>query len=144
MWDIGQEDVRENRRKVTKEVIKEVNHGRELNSFPRKRRQRRTSVTGAPETNHDFSVSLRGTVRCLTGFADVVKNVVRCWKAKKLRLERNRVCGEFETMPISCLGKEIVDTGCPKMMMGSDTFRQYLNLLSSKERVSTRDSTRKE
>ena len=36
----------------------------------------------------------------------------------------------------SCLGKGIVDTGCAKMMMGSDTFQQYLSLLSSKERAS--------
>ena len=36
----------------------------------------------------------------------------------------------------SCLGKGIVDTGCAKMMMGSDTFRQYVNLLSSKARAS--------
>ena len=57
-------------------------------------------------------------------------------KAKKLRLERNRVCGESETMLNSCLGKGIVDNGCAKMMIGSDTFRQYLNLLSSKERTS--------
>ena len=36
----------------------------------------------------------------------------------------------------SCLGKGIVDTGCAKMMMGSDTFQQYLGLLNSKERAS--------
>ena len=57
-------------------------------------------------------------------------------KARKLRLERNRVCGEYETMLNSCPGEGIVDTGCAKMMMGSDTFRQYLNILSSKERAS--------
>ena len=33
-------------------------------------------------------------------------------------------------------GKGIIDTGCAKMMMGSDTFKQYLDLLSSKERAS--------
>ena len=55
-------------------------------------------------------------------------------KARQLKLERNRVCGEFETMLNSCPVKGIVDTGCAKMMTGSDTFRQYLNLLSSKER----------
>ena len=57
-------------------------------------------------------------------------------KAKRLRLERNQVCGEFETMLNSCPGKGIVGTGCAKMMMGSDTFQQYLSLLSSKERAS--------
>ena len=36
----------------------------------------------------------------------------------------------------SCPGKGIVDTGCAKMMMGSDAFQQYLSLLSSKERAS--------
>ena len=46
----------------------------------RKRGERRTSVTGAPEKKHDSTVSLRGTVCCLTGFADVVNNVLRCWK----------------------------------------------------------------
>ena len=42
-------------------------------------------------------------------------------------------------------GKGIFDTGCAKMMMGSDTFRQYLNLVSSKERASierVREKTR--
>ena len=33
-------------------------------------------------------------------------------------------------------GKGIIDTGCAKMMMGSDTFKQYLDLLSSKESAS--------
>ena len=80
MWDIGRENVRKNRRKVTKEVGKDVNPGRKMNSFPRKRRERRTSVTGAPEMNHDPIVSLRGTVRCWTGFADIVSNNIHCWK----------------------------------------------------------------
>ena len=57
-------------------------------------------------------------------------------KARKLRLERNRFCGEFETMLNSCPGRRVVDTGRAKMMMGSDTLRQYLNLLGSKERAS--------
>ena len=58
-------------------------------------------------------------------------------KARKLRLERNRVCGEFETMLNSYPAKGIVGTGCAKMMMGnSDTFRQYLNLLKPKKRAS--------
>ena len=57
-------------------------------------------------------------------------------KARKLRMERNRVCGEFETMLDTCPGKGILDTGCAKMMMGSDTFRLYLNLLSPRERAS--------
>ena len=56
-------------------------------------------------------------------------------KAERLRLERNQVCGEFEKMLNSCPGQGIVDTGCSKMMMGSDTFQQYLSLLSSKERA---------
>ena len=140
LWSCGtlgkRVSVRKNRRRVTKEVGKEVNPGRKMRSFHRKRGERRTSVTGAPEPNHDSSVSLRGTVRFLTG-SDVVNNVVRCWKKPwKLRLERNRVFCELETMQNSCPGKGIVDTGCAKMMMGSDTFRQYLNLPSSKERAS--------
>ena len=57
-------------------------------------------------------------------------------KARKLRLERNQIYGEFETMLNSCPGTGLVDTGCAKMMMESDTFRQYPNLLSSKERPS--------
>ena len=36
----------------------------------------------------------------------------------------------------SCPGRGLVDTGCAKMMMGSETCRQYLKLLSSKERAS--------
>ena len=58
-------------------------------------------------------------------------------KAQKLRMERNQVCGELETMLNSCPGKGIVDPGCAKMMMGSDTFQQYLGLLNPKARAST-------
>ena len=36
-------------------------------------------------------------------------------------------------------GKGIIDTGCAKMMMGSDTFKQYLHLLTSKERASVEE-----
>ena len=137
MWDIGQENVRKNRRKVTKEVGKEVNPGRKMNSFPRKRGNRRTSVTGAPGNEPRFQYfferhgSLFDRIRR--------RREQRCSlldKAWKLRLERNRVCGKFETMLNSSPGERIVDTGCAKMIMGSDTFRQYLNLLSSKERAS--------
>ena len=44
--------------------------------------------------------------------------------------------GEHEAMLNSSPGKRIIDTGCAKMMMGSDTFKQYLDLLSSKKRAS--------
>ena len=57
-------------------------------------------------------------------------------KAKKQRMDRERVIGEYEAMLNSSPGKGIIDTGCVKMMMGSDTFKQYLDLLSSKERAS--------
>ena len=46
------------------------------------------------------------------------------------------MCGEFETMLNSCPGKGVVDTACAKMMMGSETFQQYLGLLKSEERAS--------
>ena len=51
-------------------------------------------------------------------------------------MERERAIGEYEAMLNSSPGKGIIDTGCAKMMMGSDTFKQYLDLLSSKERAS--------
>ena len=105
------------------------NHpGRKMNIFQKKTR-RRTSVTGALETNDDSSVSFRvNTAPCLTGFADREQRCSLLEKARKLRLERIRVCGEFETMLNSCPGKGIVGTGCAKMMLGSDTFQQHLNL----------------
>ena len=56
-------------------------------------------------------------------------------KPKKLGLERNQVCGEFETLLNSCPEKGIVDTCCAKMM-GSDAFQRYLGVLHSKERAS--------
>ena len=62
-------EVRKNRRKVTKEVGKEVNPGRKMNSFQRKRGERRTSVTGAPETND--------TVLRKPGFVFVPPSVVK-------------------------------------------------------------------
>ena len=94
-------------------------------------------MTGALETNHVASVFFekhnslldRGCKRC-------EQPCSKLEKARKLRLERNRVCGEFETMLNSCPGKRVVDTRRAKMMMGSDALRQYLNLLSSKERAS--------
>ena len=54
-------------------------------------------------------------------------------KAKKQRMQRNRVTDEYEAMLNSSPGKGIIDTGCAKMMMGSDTFKQYLDLLSSEK-----------
>ena len=57
-------------------------------------------------------------------------------KAKKQKIERERAIGEYEAMLNSSPGKGIIDPGCAKMMMGSDTFKQYLDLLTSKERAS--------
>ena len=57
-------------------------------------------------------------------------------KAKKQKMERERAIGEYEAMLNSSLEKGITDTGCAKMMMGSHTFKQYLDLLTSKERAS--------
>ena len=51
-------------------------------------------------------------------------------------MEGNRVVAEYEAMLNSSPGQGIIDTGCAKMMMGSDTFKQYLGLMSSKERAS--------
>ena len=56
--------------------------------------------------------------------------------AKKQRMERERAIGEHEAMLNSSLGKGIIDTGCAKLMTGSDTFKQHLDLLSSKEHAS--------
>ena len=44
--------------------------------------------------------------------------------------------GEYEAMLNSSPGKGIIDTGCAKMMIGSDTFERCLDLLTSKERAS--------
>ena len=125
LWDIGQDNVRKNRRMVTKEVGKEVNPGRKMNSFPRKRGERQPRFQCFFERHASLFVRIRRRRR-----RDQRCSLLE--KARKLRRERNRVCGEFETMLNSCPSKGIVDTGCAKMMMGSDTFRQYLNLLSSK------------
>ena len=57
-------------------------------------------------------------------------------KAKKQKIERERAIGEYEATLNSSSGKGVIDTGCAKMMMGSDTFTQYLDLLTSKERAS--------
>ena len=57
-------------------------------------------------------------------------------RAKKQRMERERASGECEAMLNSSPGKGIIETGCAKMMMGSDTFWQNLVLLSSKKRAS--------
>ena len=59
-------------------------------------------------------------------------------KAKKQKIERERAIGEYEAMLNSSPGKGVIDTGCAKMvmMMGSDAFKQYLDLLTSNERES--------
>ena len=69
MWDVGQENVRKNRRMVTKEVGKEVNLGRKNERFPRKRGERQPRFQCFFERHAS-----------LLGFADFVNNVVRCWK----------------------------------------------------------------
>ena len=69
MWDIEQENVHKNRRKDTKEVGKEVNPGRKMNSLPRKRGERQPRFQCFFERHAS-----------LLGFADVVNNVDRCWK----------------------------------------------------------------
>ena len=106
--------------------------------MPRTQRERRISATGAlgfvPRFQCFFE-SRHGSM------LDRIRRrrEQRCSlmeQATRLRLERNQVCGEFEKMLSSCLGKGVVDTLCAKMMMGSDTFQQYLSLLSSKERAS--------
>ena len=51
-------------------------------------------------------------------------------------MERERASGEYEAMLNSSPGRGIIDTGCAKMMIGSDTFKQYLDLLTSKKRAS--------
>ena len=99
-----------------------------MSIFPRQLRERLISVTGAHSMNRVFCVSSRAsTALCWTSLLE---------KAKKQRIERERAIGEFEAMLNSSRGKGIIDTGCAKMMMGSDTFKQYLDLLTSKERAS--------
>ena len=101
-----------------------------MNNFPRKRGREAYFCDWSPGNEsrcqcffekHNSSLD-RGCRRC-------EQPCSKLEKARKLRLERNRVCGEFETMLNSCPGEGVVDTGCAKMMM-------YLNLLSSKERAS--------
>ena len=99
--------------------------------------ERRASATVAPETTHGFSVSLKDTVRCWTGFADIVSNVVRCWK-KQGSLGWSATESAVSSRPLnSCPGKGIIDAGCAEMMMGPDTFQRSLNLLRSEERAYT-------
>ena len=88
--------------------------------------------------NRVFFVSSReSTALWWTGFANAENSVVHCWrKAKKQKIERERAIGKYEAMLNSSPGKGTIDTGCAKMMMGSDTFKQYLDLLTSKERAS--------
>ena len=85
-----------------------------------------------------FCVSSRvSTPLCWTRFANAENSVVSLLeKAKKQKIERERAIGEYEAMLNSSPGKGIIDTGCAKMMMGSDTFKQYLDLLTSRGRAS--------
>ena len=73
--------------------------------------------------NHVFCASLRvSTAPCWKGIRK--RREQRCSlqeKAKKQRMERERASGEYEAMLNSSPGKGIIDTGCAKMMMGSDT-----------------------
>ena len=83
------------------------------------KRERRISGSGVLETSHVFSLSSRSR-HGWKGFADAMNNVVPCWRRqKKLRMERNQFCGEFETMLNSCPGKGIVGTGCAKSKRSS-------------------------
>ena len=104
------------RRRKRKSTLEENKH------FCQEGGERRISATGVLGTSHVFSVSsMLERIRR--------RREQRCSlleKARKLRMERNQVCGEFETMLNSCLEKGIVDTGCVKMVIGSDTFNSIL------------------
>ena len=65
-------------------------------------------------------------------------------KARKLRIGRDRVNGECEVVLNSSPGKGIGDTGCAKMMMASDTFKQYLCLFEPEGTGIHREGAREE
>ena len=137
MWDIRLENVHKNRHKVTKEAEGETNFGRKTSTLSRRQRDAYFcdwSLGDEPrfqcffESRHDSMlerIRRRREQRC---------SLLN--KAKKLRLQRNQVCGQFEALLNSCPWKGDVDIGCAQMLMGSATFRQYLGILNSKERAS--------
>ena len=139
MWTcgtLGERISAKNRRKVTKEVRKEANSGTN-EQFPKE--------TGREAYFCDWRFGNEPRIQCFfERHGSLLDRICRhreqrcslLEKARKMSLERNRVCGEFETMLNSCPGKGVVDTGCAKMMMRSDTFRQYLKLRRSKARAS--------
>ena len=99
MRDVGQENVRKSRRKVTKEVEEEINPGRKLNIFSRKTVRETYFCDWNPGNEPRFQCffarhgSLFDRIRR--------RREQRCSlleKAKELRLERNRICGELNLL----------------------------------------------
>ena len=130
------ENVHRNACRATKEVDEVPTQRRKKSIFQRKLREKLISVTGTHSMNPVFCVSSRvSTALCWTGFANAENSVVHCWRKRRNRkLSVNVPLVSMKQMLNSSPGKGITDTGCAKMMMGSDTFKQYLDLLTSKER----------
>ena len=137
-WTLGRRMSTETCAELQKEADEVATQRGKTSTFPRKLRERLISVTGAHSMNRVFCTSSRvSTALCWTGYANAENSVVLYWRERRNRkFERERAIGEYEAMLNSSLGKGIIDTGCAKMMMGSDTFKQYLDLLTSKERAS--------
>ena len=135
MLDTGHENVHRKVCRATRKVDEVATQRGKTSIFPRKLRERLIYVTGAHSMNRVFCASSRGSL-----LEKIRKRrEQRCSlleKAKKQKMERERAIGECEAMLNSSPGKGIIDTGRAQIMMGSDTFKQHLDLLTSRERAS--------
>ena len=143
--DTGHENVHRNPCNGGMEVD-EVDTQRGKNEYFSKKTERLTSVTGSPQHESRF-LCFCESKHCSLLERLRKRREQRCSlleKAKKQRMERARAIGEYEAMLNSSPGKGIIYTGCAKMMLGSDTFKQCLDLLSSKGTCVRRESAREE
>ena len=125
LLDTGREDVHRNGDKVTKEVDEELpyeeNENKKEAHFCDGSPLRKQAAFFFFESRHCYLLNWIRR-RC-------EQSCSMLEEARKQRMEQNRVNGEYEAMLNSSLGKVIIDTGCAKLMTGSDTFKQCLGLL---------------
>ena len=126
MLDTGHENIHRNECKATKEVHEEGYSARKNEYFHKKTEREAHFCNWSPQ-HESRSLCVFESKHCSLLERIRKRREQRCSlleKAKKQRMERDRVIGEDEAMLNSSPGTGIIDTGCAKMVMGSDTFQK--------------------
>ena len=135
MLDTGHQNVHRNVCRAAKEVDEVATQRGKNEYFPKKTGRETHFCDWSPQQESRFLCFFESK-HCSLLERIRKRREQRCSlleKAKRQKIERERAIGEYEAMLNSSPGKCIIDTGCAKMMIGSDTLKQHLDLLTSKE-----------